>query len=479
VFSACTSGDTSICEGLYNISELDNFNLIFNITGGTDYTGYTGQFCYKVFGRNTFTINTTTDDFGNITNLPITTETPLYENCVDFSGITSNTITELITSVVDLPIVDNDYRLVDYVKFVPNECSRKINEESGGYIETNTWDISDNYINFDYDTDWYFVTVVNPPKPLFPNPERELISNGTLYTEKLNLVNGQTTYPLTYPPNGGVANINVNGITLTANYDYFLDFSQTPQGPTIINFNQELEFLKDVVTATYIIGGEDTNLNNQSDLFSIETIVYTGSTTGVTATTVNIVNYNPTSGLQEIFLQSDIMDGSSVVLTINGVEMTENIGFYRSNSVSNKLNLHPNTVLLSGDILTIWYFKQSSILGDGDLGKLTSNDVKIRWNIADEIVPSQFQVPSGYFTVEVTDESDVTYSGVTYSATTPYSGRTSYSETFNGVTVNKKYIYRVCLNKVYTSITGDSIITTNCSDNGSFDLTSGQLLYSD
>lgn len=480
IFSACTSGNTVDCDGLYNMSEIDDFNLTFNITGGTDYTGYTGQFCYKIFGRSQFKIN---DDNTNLLPGPLVLGNgvqPFYQNCVDFSAITSNTINQTILSGADLPLVDNDYRLIDYVIFEPNDCGINIDENFNEIIKVNTWGINQYFASFNFESDWYFSTVINPPTPIFPNPIVDTLSRLSLFTEKLVLTEGQTTYPLKHTVNGGVTNVYVNGVTLTQNYDYYLDFSQSPQGPTVIVFNEQLEHTKDTVSVSYLVGSDDTNLNNQSDLFNIETLIYSASTTGVTATTVNTVNYNPTSGLQEIFLQNNILNGSSVVLTIDGFELTENIGFYKSNSVKNKINLHPNIGdnLKVGDIITIWYFKERQV-SNGDLGRLTNNDVDIRWTIPSSIVPSQFNDTYGYFSVEIAEEGNLNYSGTTISSNIDYSGKTSYSKTFIGVPVNKKYIYRVCLNKRYVTITGDEIYTTSCSDNGSFDLTSGQLLYSD
>jgi hypothetical protein len=474
VFSGCTTGGTdNICGSIHNVSESDNFNLIFNITGGTDYSGYTGQFCYKIFSRPDFNVTYSATTSGITTievvsnNNFITSQTPLYENCVDFSGISSNTVTQTILNGIDLPIADNDYRLMDYVTFTPNSCSD---------IEIDTWSISDNYVDFNYSKDWYFVTVTNPPKPeLFSTSQRR--TNGVLYAETIQSNSG-TDYALTYVPAGQVVNVHINGILLTKNEDYVLDYSQYPSGPVIVSFNEILEDI-DVFNVVYVISETNTNLTSSSspEGFGIETIIYSGATTGVTASTINIVNYNTTSGLYEIFLTDNILVDSSVVLSINGIDLTENLEFYKSTTTQNKLNLHPNVNLVVGDIITAFYFKELNNTQSGDLGKLSSNNVNINWNINSEIQSSQFTGSSAYFITEITEENDISYSGVTYTAITPYSGLTIYNKIFDGVEVNKKYIYRVCLNKKYVTITGDEIYTTSCSDNGSFDLTGGQALY--
>ena len=51
------SGTPTNCYAVYNLSEIDDFDLKFNFTGSTDYTGYTGDFCYNIYNRKNFTLS--------------------------------------------------------------------------------------------------------------------------------------------------------------------------------------------------------------------------------------------------------------------------------------------------------------------------------------------------------------------------------------------------------------------------------------
>jgi hypothetical protein len=459
-----TSGVTVDCDGLHNVSINDSFDLNFYITGGTDYTGYTGQFCYKLINDGYILSGDTNfllDD--NILEGGVEV---IYEKCFDFSGLTSTTITDTILSDVDVPISDNDYRLISYVKFYPENCTED---------EINLSLLDPPLVEFNYSDDWFFTTITNPPTPLFTEVVGQF-QGGSIRTDVLQVFEGQRDYQLTSAPNGGKVMVDVNGVTLTEDVDYTLNYSLLPSGNVIITFLEDLEVSRDIVSVTYITPGDPTQLiQTRTDLFSIETLVVTGFTTGTTASTINIINDNVTAGVKEFFTQYDYLNNSTIRVTINGFELTQGIDYFTSNKVQNKINFHPNRTVLVGDVITVWYFKQSAVLQEGQLGKLDSNDVDIRWYITEEIPTNS----TGYFNIEITESTDLTYSATTYSGTTDYvSGTTAYSLLFEDVEVNKEYIYRVCMVKNYTNITNDVIETTSCSANGSFDLTSGNAVYS-
>jgi hypothetical protein len=294
-------------------------------------------------------------------------------------------------------------------------------------------------------------------------------------TDNLILVEGQGSYPLTRYPNGLEVIVNVNGVTMTNGLDYVLDNSLLPSGPMLVIFDvEDIEVDKDVITITYVTQGSPTDdLEGSSNLYSMESLVVSGVTTGITASTTNVVNYNPTENIYEFFTQYNILDNSNILLNVNGLNWTDGIQYFRSNKVKNKINIINNGSFIE-DTITVFYFKQDAVLQEGNLGKLDSNDVNIQWYITEALPTSSL----GYFNIEITEESDVTYSATTYTGTTEYvEDQLSYNLLFEDVEVNKKYIYRVCMNKTHTTITNDSLTTSVCSENGSFDLTSGTAIY--
>jgi hypothetical protein len=447
--------DYFTCDGIHNLSEQDSFDLTFVITGGTDYTGYTGQFCYELYNKDNFILT------GETTITP----TPIYQKCIDFSAITSTTFTETLYSGIDVPILENEYKLFTYTSFKPNEC-----------VTNFTFNIYLQNPTFNYDNDWYIVTLTNPEKPLFEEIQGSVVG-GSLYTQVFSVAPGQTEYQLDQVPNGGEIILNVNGITLTNGSDYTLNYSLLPQGPVIVTLNQPLDSTNDTLTVTYITPGDPTQLlPSNTTLYSIETMVVTGITTGTTASTVNILNYNDVSDVYEFFTQYDLLGSLPPKITLNGITLTENIDFFKSNVVSNKIIFHPSVGnnLVLNDVISVIYFKQDNLLFDGNLGKLGSNDVEIKWFVNDTTEKQMV------FNVEITESTDTGYTGnnIITGTTEFVENQSSYSLLFEDVPVNNTYIYRVCAIKTYKTLTNDELITTECSDNGYFDLTSGLAIYS-
>jgi len=87
--TGCTTGDTAV----YNFDYTPTFDISVIITGGTDYTGYTGNLCYKLFDGSRFiTSGAATRLVGERLNY-----------CTPFSAITSSTITHNFTQGSVLP----------------------------------------------------------------------------------------------------------------------------------------------------------------------------------------------------------------------------------------------------------------------------------------------------------------------------------------------------------------------------------------
>ena len=438
------SGTPTNCYAVYNLSEVDDFDLTFNFTGSTDYTGYTGAFCYKVFDRKDFNINNPNQILNDVT--------PRYDNCVDFSAITSSTITDNIT-LGEVPFTNTDYMLRSYYKFTPKDCGKK---------EIDTWVTSPQLNNFNFDHDWYFITIKNPPTPTIVTTFGQIIDRVRLVQEIVPGLNFQNNFVLKNQPIGNEVNLYVNGIRLTEGIDFSIDTSQFPRAyPAIKILTGDIEE-KDTISVVYLVGPQSfaTEMGQfKNDLFKIDTFKVTGFTTDVSASTVNIVNNNTVKGTQEVFLTNDFDPNSNIVGVLNGVTLTENVDFYRSKVTPNKIVFNPYfTTIKVGDILSFWYFKTT--LSDKDnLGTLNDDNVRLQWKV--NPLPEQ-RYNSGKFILEVTYTSDYGWSSLFYTNTIDYvDGNNVYEDLVENLTVGKDYKFRVIFRKTYKNILNEDIISSS------------------
>ena len=453
------SGSPTNCYAVYNFSEVDDIDLGFNFTGSTDYTGYTGSFCYKIYDRRNFTVNRPNKTLNNIK--------PALEACHAFSAITSTTINDIV-NLGQLPFTNTDYMLRSYYKFTPKECVKK---------EIDTWKNSNqlNYFNFNYD--WYFITVTDPLKPSIVDTTGNLIDRVTLVQQTIKGGAFQNYFNLTNQPIGNKINLYVNGILLTPGLDYSLDTSMFPRTTPIVNiFSGEIE-VRDIITLVYLVGPESflTALGqSRNELFEIDTFKVTGFTSDITASTTNIVNTNTIKGTQEVFLTSDFDPQSTVVAVLNGVKLMENIEYYKSSTTLNKIIFNPNFITIKeGDILSFWYFK-TNLDTYNNLGTLDKDSVVIPWKVN----PLREQLyNTAYFTVEVTEKSDTNWTSLFSTTTVDYSvNNSSYQTEVTNLIVNKDYKFRVIFEKTYKNLLGEGIMTSS-EVIGYFDTKNDKIIY--
>ena len=454
------SGSPTNCYSVYNFSEVDEVNLDFNFTGSTDYTGYTGSFCYNIYNRKNFTLETPNKTLN---------QTPSdYSKCINFSAITSSTINEII-SLGNLPFTNTDYMLRSYYKFIPKECIKK---------EINTWTSGNQLNKFDFDFDWYFITVTDPQKPKIVDTNEELIDSVTLVQERINGARFQNYFELSNQPIGNKINLYVNGVRLSYGLDFTLDTSLFPRTNPVVNiFSGDIEST-DIITVVYLVGPESyqTALGlAKNDLFEIDTFQVSGFTTNVTASTVNIVNNNTVKGTQEVFLTNNYDYNSSIVAVVNGVTLFENLEYYKSTTTPNKIILNPNNMVIKeGDILSFWYFK-TKFNEDNDLGTLNKNSIRLQWKT--EPIREQLY-NTGKFVVEVTEKSDTNWINLFYTTTINYSNNTTiYESNVTNLEVNKDYKFRIIFNKTYKNILKEDIITSS-EVIGYFNTKNDKIIYS-
>ena len=455
------SGTPTNCNAVYNLSEIDDFNLIFNFTGATDYTGYSGNFCYKIFDRKDYTLKRPTKSLNNVNEVT--------SNCINFSAITSSTISEIFTKGLSLPFTNTDYMLRSYYQFTPKNCSNN---------EIDTWETSIQLNDFNFQQDWYFITIKNPPTPKIRTEFVEEFEKVVLKQEIIVADNFKNNFTLANQPIDNVINLYVNGIRLTETKDYVLDTSTFPTTPPVVKIISDNISSRDIITVTYLVGPQSflSSLGQlRNDFFEIETFQVTGFTTNVTASTVNIVNNNTVKGTQEAFLQNDVDGRSNVVVVVNGKTLAQNLEYYLSTTTKNKIIFNPNNSLIKkDDILSFWYFK-TKLNDDTDLGTLRENKVPIKWSV--NPLPEE-RYNTGEFILEVTETSDTNWTSLFYTKTIKYvSGSYGYEDLVENLTVNKDFKFRVIFKKTYKNILDEDIINSS-EVIGYFNTKNDEIIYS-
>jgi hypothetical protein len=454
------SGSPTNCYSVYNFSEVLDFDLGFNFTGSTDYTGYTGSFCYKMYNRANFVVNNA--------NKPLNNVIPSYEKCYEFSTLTSTTLNNVIT-LGDLPFTNSDYMLRSYYKFTPKDCIKK---------EIDTWKNSIQLNNFNFNYDWYLTTVTNPDSPIIIDTPSDLVNNVRLYQEKIQGSAYQNFFNLAVQPLDNRINLYVNGILLTQDLDYTLDSSTFPTTTPIVNILSGNIENRDIISIVYLIGPQSflTALGvSRQDKFNIDTLLVTGFTENVTASTVNIVNNNTTKGTQEVFLTSNFDSDSTIVGVINGVKLMAGIEFYESSTTPNKIIFNPHFITIKeGDILSFWYFK-TRLDTYNNLGTLDKDSVTIPWKVTPLREPTY---NTGSFKVEVTEKSDTNWTSLFTTKYVLYDiNLIQYNTEITKLEVNKDYKFRVIFEKTYKNILKENIITSS-NVVGYFNTKNDKIIYS-
>lgn len=484
-----TTGQTINSEGVYIMDDdLTEINLIYNFTGSTDYTGYTGFWCYEVTGQI---------PFGNLLNA-----------CTKYSNITGGSVT--INVLDGLPTIDNEYIVRNSNKFKPKCPTRSYNyriregeTKSGvltvgnvpGYIDTSFFpdeliplpEIGEQQ-NFDLfrpktlkNGETYFVTTVKPPKPNLEFIGFNVFNDISFTSEVITPNEGDNSVLLRSAPVAGKVLLSVNGITVSEN-DYTVDTDTN-----LLTFNSVTLESNDIVQAYYNTtslsdeGGSLTALQNRVklEMYTISNIV-----SGLTATTyVNTVNWNTDNLRYEFFLQEKIDPNILPIITVNGVLLNYNVDVFKSSKVANKLIFKEGTTFEIGDIISVYYYF-SGFNNVGDLGTLNTDTPQFKWSALRNVLKTGgfFGDSTGLFTVEITDRDDVDFETILYTGTSVYNnGENGYTLNVGPITTTSysSYIYRVKFSKSYiTNNVFNVYVTDSYSDVGSFKLNWNQILNS-
>jgi len=460
--TGCTTGTT----GIYNLDYTPNIDINFIITGGTEYTGYTGSFCIKTFSDLYFTAEAT----GNLIK-----GSEISNYCFDFSGITGTTI---VKQFLEGSLSKNwsQYLIRPYYIFKSKECN------PNNYF--NSWESSVQLNGFQKETDYYFMTTVNPPTPVLSFPGGIQRPNYTLITDRL-YVNGVTGprgfqavnnllnyFILSSLPANGQILLILNGVQLTQGYDFDL-ITQGPTVPPIVEIKNNVIKTTDWLLATYITGGPDP-LTTNFGVYFIDTILLDSFTSTSTPSyrTVgnNSLNYNPVTLKYEFFTTLPIDPSYSLIVTVNGVKMAEDFQYFKSTSFDGRIIFdQSNTNFQVGDVISVLAVSKDFGSNNNDYGTLAVNSFTAQWN-----VPTSFtnDTVTGRFIVQVFNDNTSILTNQLFVDYVP--GQSNYTATFDNLSLNVEYRFRVTFEATYTGYLNNKVITCSYAE-GYFDTTSAYI----
>jgi hypothetical protein len=457
--TGCTTGMT----GIYNTTYTPDFNITFFLTGDTTYTGYTGEFCYKVFSDKNFVDQPPVRGIIN--------GSEVLNKCINFSAITSNTITETFSEGV-LPRIWSQYMIRPYYTFITKECS------PGNYF--NQWDSTLQLNIFNNDTDFYFMTVLDPPEPVLQVGENSDIQTNYDFIQDILLNNG-VTGPLaqqatvnnvinyfilrTIPSNSVM--VFLNGVKLTENTDYRL-IIESLNRPPIVEFFGEIK-ITDVIVANYIAGLPTSYVSSDFNRWYVKNILVNNITIDANVGYTDQVNVNSITGNYEIYIDQTIDNQSDLILFINGVEMVYNQQFFLSTSRDNRIILDKTYIdpIKIGDIISI--FGVSPYIKVNDYGSLKTNVFEPTW-LANTSLQEGLTEPK--FIVQVALKDDINYNNILYEKTVPFVvGNNLYTTQISNISLGFYYRFRIIYEVTYNAFL-DNKIKTCSSTEGFFDTSS-------
>lgn len=400
----------------------------FNFTGNTNsFSANSATFRYEIYKYSN-----TLNSFSS---------TPVYKSDVKFQLTGTTSFTDSITAnTINL---DGDYIIKGY--FNLPVCTHYLNklgktESTYNYLGGTQFGI------YNKNLDFYFIAFKEAQKPQFS-------SNGDGGSAGFALIQKNTTKYTTYTTSGtttydniislpsdysGDFVITINGLVLAKGLDY------TYEG-YLVTLNENLTE-DDVVTVIYTTIGSG---KLQTDVIIAPSPIVSGVTNGEG---LNQIYYNITTSKYELYTSSLSRSFSNVIVSVNGVVLSNGVDFYQS--VSNPYRIILVGEIIPSDIISITYSPNSNVVG-----QIYSPDQTIVWTIPEKITDS-----NGMFTLETSQFND--FSTIYYSATTPYVIEESFYNlpvSFSGE-MGSKYYTRVKNERNYVDICGNVHTTTKYSD---------------
>ena len=360
--------------------------------------------------------------------------TPVYKSeTLDYSTFSATNITTQYVPSSGITL-DGEYIIKPYYSFgVCTDFLSKLNKT----VDTSTFISGTEYGIYNNEFDYYFIAINQAEIPVLTQNSSNLSQIGQLKQQVIIPTDGQTTFNIQNGVNGDFV-VTLNGLVLALDLDY--SFSGN------VVFLSGETFSDDIITVFYATAG---GYNMISDNLNVYSPIVSGLTDNQGS---NMVYFNLTTNKYEIYTSVIPLDGSSIIVMLNGATLADNIDYFQSTTNPKRIILQ-GTLMLN-DIITIVYFPRS-----GTAMGLNTNNPTVTWSITN--APT---AKNGYFALEVSTGD--TFTSLYYSGNTNYEiGANYYNQSFTASgTVGTTLYYRVRNDKNYTTICGDNLNSTSYSE---------------
>jgi hypothetical protein len=439
---------TNTSKGVYilDTATATTIPLSFNFTGNTDvFTATSASFKYEVYKYNR--------------DLGVFAVPPVYKsNVSQYYSFSATNVLQQSLPISGLSL-DGDYLIKGY--YEANACTNFLNK-LGKRIDTLLYNRTGTYQLYEPETDFYFVGTTKAESPTFAQSQTNdlefydalplyqqviIVDDTIVYSQYVDADNNEQLSP-TYERTGatftlvseylGDVFVTLNGLTLAKDIDYSLSgyvltlYGAVRQG--------------DIITIVFTRTSTQTLVSNA---IQITNPITSGATNNEGS---NKAYYNTTTGKYEVYTDNQILDGSRIILILNGITLTYNIDYYLS--TSNKKRIILQGTIMVDDIINIIYYPIANIVNG-----ITNNNNNINWYITTPPEKS-----NGQFYLEYSNSSS--FSTYTVNSTIPYSPQvTNYTSVLSLTgNVGTNWYYRVKNVKNYESICGDIISSTGYSE---------------
>lgn len=360
--------------------------------------------------------------------------TPVYKSeTLDYSTFSATNITTQYVPSSGITL-DGEYIIKPYYSFgICTDFLSKLNKT----VDTSTFISGTEYGIYNSEFDYYFIAMNQAEIPVLTQNSSNLSQIGQLRQQVIIPTDGQTTFNIQNGVNGDFV-VTLNGLVLALDLDYSFSGS--------VVFLSGETFSDDIITVIYATAG---GYNMVSDNLNVYSPIASGATDNQGS---NVVYFNTTTNKYEIYTSVTPLDGSSIIVMLNGATLADNIDYFQSTTNPKRIILQGT--LMINDIITIVYFPRS-----GTAMGLNTNNPMVTWSITN--APT---TRNGYFALEVSTGD--TFSSLYYSGNTNYEiGDNYYSQSFTASgTVGTTLYYRVRNDKNYTTICGDNLNSTSYSE---------------
>jgi hypothetical protein len=426
-------------------------NPLFNVSGTTkiDCTGSTSGSSYIVsattipltfdFTANTNTFTETNAKFKyEIYKYNTTANAFIMPAVYSSASISYSAISGTSSYTENVPVsglsLDGEYLIKGYYDF--NVCTNFLNKLDKT-VDTRTYISGTEYGLYDKQLDYYFMAMSPADTPILTKTASNTPIPNKLFQQVILPEIDINKVFITNRVAGDFI-VTLNGLVLAIDYDYTYSENVITLSANTVK--------DDIITIIYTTTGGD---NLVGDVINVSSTIISGSTDNQGN---NLIYFNTTSSKYEIYTSVTPLDGSNILVMINGASLANGVDYYQSST-------NPKRIILEGDIIvddiiTIVYFPRVNVING-----LLTNSPRISWTI-----PNAPQKTNGFFTLEVSTAS--TFNSLFASATTDYQvGVVSYNASFVASgEVGTNLYYRIKNEKNYETFCGQFVSSTGYSE---------------